>query len=275
MKTVRAKKYLGQHFLRDEDVAYRIASTMSGSELPILEVGPGMGVLTKFLLQMDRPLKVAEIDTESVSYLKVHYPLLSNNIIEGDFLQMDLSLVFDRKPFAVIGNYPYNISSQIFFKILEYKEYIPLCSGMLQKEVAERLASPPGSKDYGILSVFLQAWYDVKYLFTVGREVFLPPPKVQSGVIILRRNGRTSLGCDEKMFRRVVKTAFNQRRKTMRNSLRPLLGPDYPHYSDPIFNKRPEQLGVEDFITLTLRLTPYILSLQGAESQGNKTCSDL
>lgn len=275
MKSVRAKKYLGQHFLRDEDIAYRIAETMSGSPLPILEVGPGMGVLTKYLLRMGRQVKVAEIDTESVSYLKAHYPSLEGDIIEGDFLQMDLSLIFDGEPFAVIGNYPYNISSQIFFKILEYKEHIPLCSGMLQKEVAERLASPPGSKDYGILSVFLQAWYDVKYLFTVGREVFLPPPKVQSGVIILRRNGRKELGCDEKMFRRVVKTAFNQRRKTMRNSLRSLLGTDYPDYADPVFNKRPEQLSVEDFITLTLRLTPHILSQQSAETQGSKTRSDL
>ncbi|KGL50612.1 16S rRNA methyltransferase [Porphyromonas canoris] len=275
MKSVRAKKYLGQHFLRDEDIAYRIAETMSGSPLPILEVGPGMGVLTKYLLRMGRQVKVAEIDTESVSYLKTHYPSLEGDIIEGDFLQMDLSLIFDGESFAVIGNYPYNISSQIFFKILEHKEYIPLCSGMLQKEVAERLASPPGSKDYGILSVFLQAWYDVEYLFTVGREVFLPPPKVQSGVIILRRNGRKELGCDEKMFRRVVKTAFNQRRKTMRNSLRPLLGTDYPDYADPVFNKRPEQLSVEDFITLTLRLTPHILSQQSAETQGSKTCSDL
>lgn len=275
MKSVRAKKYLGQHFLRDEDIAYRIAETMSGSPLPILEVGPGMGVLTKYLLRMGRQVKVAEIDTESVSYLKAHYPSLEGDIIEGDFLQMDLSLIFDGEPFAVIGNYPYNISSQIFFKILEYKEHIPLCSGMLQKEVAERLASPPGSKDYGILSVFLQAWYDVEYLFTVGREVFLPPPKVQSGVIILRRNGRKELGCDEKMFRRVVKTAFNQRRKTMRNSLRSLLGTDYPDYADPVFNKRPEQLSVEDFITLTLRLTPHILSQQSAETQGSKTRSDL
>lgn len=261
---------MGQHFLRDEEIAYRIAQTISQSTLPILEVGPGMGVLTKYLQAFERPLKVAEIDTESVHYLQTFFPSLGKNIIEGDFLKMDLTKVFDGEPFAVIGNYPYNISSQIFFHILEYKELVPLCGGMLQREVARRLASGPGSRDYGILSVLLQAWYDVEYLFTVGPEAFVPPPKVHSGVIVLKRNERRELGCDEKLFKRVIKTAFNQRRKTMRNSLKALLGKEYPHFSEEIFSKRPEQLAVEEFIELTNRLQPYVERLESVQASKNE-----
>ncbi len=251
MRVVKPKKALGQHFLKDMLVAQRIAGTVSGyMNLPILEVGPGMGVLTRFLLDGGHNLSVVEIDKESVAYLEEHFPELNEKIIEGDFLKLDLAKLFTSE-FCVIGNYPYNISTQIFFKILEYKDQIPCCSGMLQKEVAERLASRPGSKAYGILSVLLQAWYDVEYLFTVSETVFDPPPKVKSGVIRATRNGRTSLGCDEQLFKTVVKTTFNQRRKTLRNSIKPLLGKECPDYHLPIFNKRPEQLSVEQFVELT------------------------
>lgn len=233
-------------------VAQRIAGTLSDyTNLPVLEVGPGMGVLTRFLLDGGHNLSVVEIDKESVVYLEEHFPeLREGRIIEGDFLQLNLKELFST-PFCVIGNYPYNISSQIFFKVIDYKDIIPCCSGMLQKEVAQRLASPPGSKAYGILSVLLQAWYDVEYLFTVSETVFDPPPKVKSGVIRVTRNGRTSLGCDEKLFKTVVKTTFNQRRKTLRNSIKPILGKECPDYNLPIFNKRPEQLSVEQFVELT------------------------
>lgn len=251
MRVVKAKKALGQHFLKDLQVAQRIAGTVSDySNLPVLEVGPGMGVLTRFLLDAGHDLSVVEIDTESVAYLNEHFPELAGKIIEGDFLRLDLNTLFPG-PFCVIGNYPYNISTQIFFKVLEYKEKIPCCSGMLQKEVAERLASSPGSKAYGILSVLLQAWYDVEYLFTVSETVFDPPPKVKSGVIRVTRNNRTSLGCDEALFKTVVKTTFNQRRKTLRNSIKPILGKACPDYHLPIFDKRPEQLSVEQFVELT------------------------
>ena len=295
---VRAKKALGQHFLTDQSIAMRIVDALQGTD--VLEVGPGMGVLTQYLLknpsvilseaknlkivEIDKEeaknLKVVEIDKESVVYLKKHFPALGEGLIEGDFLKMDLSGLFPG-PFSIIGNFPYNISSQIFFKIIDNRDLVPEVVCMIQKEVAQRIAEKPGTKTYGILSVFLQAWYDIEYLFTVGPGAFNPPPKVQSAVIRLTRNSRTSLGCDEKLFRTVVKTAFGQRRKTLRNSLKPLLAnrnlqspncqpqsPDcqpLPPYcqpeqsegslaSDPIFDLRPERLSVEDFIALTLRL---------------------
>lgn len=247
---VRAKKHLGQHFLTDLNIARKIATSLElESRMPVLEVGPGMGVLTQFLLEEPTvDLSVVEIDTESVGYLRHYYPTLP--IFEGDFLKMDLKQLYNG-PFCVIGNFPYNISSQIFFKVLANKDQIPCTVGMIQKEVAERLAEPPGSKTYGILSVLLQAYFDIEYLFTVNENVFNPPPKVKSAVIRLRRNKRTSIGCDDKLFVTVVKTAFNQRRKQMRNSLKPLLGKDNPVYSLPIFNERPEQLSVDEFIELT------------------------
>ena len=218
---VRAKKALGQHFLTDQSIAKNIVGALEGRQA--LEVGPGMGVLTQYLLpRPELALKVVEIDGESVVYLRKHYPKLGDNLIEGDFLKMDLDGIFEGE-YSVIGNFPYNISSQIFFKILEHRDRIPEVVCMIQKEVAERIAEKPGTKTYGILSVFLQAWYDIEYLFTVGSGAFNPPPKVQSAVIRLTRNSRTSLGCDEKLFRTVVKTAFGQRRKTLRNSLKPLL----------------------------------------------------
>ena len=247
---VRPKKSLGQHFLKDMQIAERIADTISGYNLPVLEVGPGTGVLTQFLLKNNTDLTVVELDKESVIYLKEHFPKVSEKIIEEDFLKLDLDKLFPGQ-FCVIGNYPYNISSQIFFKVLDYKDKIPCCSGMIQKEVAERIASVPGKKAYGIISVLLQTWYDIEYLFTVSEQVFDPPPKVKSAVVRLKRNGRLSLECDEKLFKTVVKTAFNQRRKTLRNSLKPLLGKECTIYSLPIFDKRPEQLSVEQFIELT------------------------
>jgi 16S rRNA (adenine1518-N6/adenine1519-N6)-dimethyltransferase len=251
MKIVRPKKALGQHFLKDLQIARKITDTLdSFNDLPILEVGPGTGVLTQFLLKKERVLKVVELDWDSITYLHRNFPSLENHIIGEDFLKMDLNNVFPDR-FCVIGNYPYNISSQIFFKVLDYKDRIPCCSGMIQKEVAERLASSPGRKAYGIISVLLQVWYDIEYLFTVDEQVFDPPPKVKSAVIRMTRNERTSLDCDENLLKSVVKTAFNQRRKTLRNSLKPLLGKACKLYPMPIFDKRPEQLSVEEFITLT------------------------
>ena len=227
---VRAKKALGQHFLTDQSIAKNIVGALQGRQA--LEVGPGMGVLTQYLLpRPELALKVIELDNESVVYLKKHYPELGDNLIEGDFLKMDLDGIFEGE-YSVIGNFPYNISSQIFFKILEHRDRIPEVVCMIQKEVAERIAEKPGTKTYGILSVFLQAWYDIEYLFTVGSGAFNPPPKVQSAVIRLTRNSRTDLGCDEKLFRTVVKTAFGQRRKTLRNSLKPLIG-HFGKLSDP------------------------------------------
>ncbi len=252
MGAVKPKKFLGQHFLKDLNVAKAIADTVDACpNLPILEVGPGMGVLTQFLIQKQRQLKVVEVDFESVAYLRENYPSLEESIIEDDFLKMHLDRLFGGKPFVLTGNYPYNISSQIFFKMLENKEFIPCCTGMIQKEVAERIAAGPGSKTYGILSVLIQAWYKVEYLFTVNENVFNPPPKVKSAVIRMTRNETTELGCDEKLFKQVVKTTFNQRRKTLRNSIKPILGKDCPACADVIFNKRPEQLSVKDFIGLT------------------------
>ena len=259
MQQVKAKKALGQHFLTDLSIAERIADSISShAHLPVLEIGPGMGVLTQFLLEKGYDTHVIEIDTESVAYLKEHFPALEGRIIEGDFLKIPIEDYFPGDtPFALIGNYPYNISSQIFFRMLDYRERIPCCAGMLQREVAQRLASPPGNKDYGILSVLLQAWYDVEYLFTVDEHVFNPPPKVKSGVIRLIRNERTDLGCSEALFKQVIKTGFNQRRKTLRNSLKALFGADYTGYTAEIFSKRPEQLGVEDFVTLTRLLEEH------------------
>ena len=252
MKAVRPKKFLGQHFLTDLKVAQDIADSVDACPgLPILEVGPGMGVLTQFLVPKGRPLKVVELDFESVAYLREHFPELEDHIIEDDFLKMHLERLFDGKPFVLTGNYPYNISSQIFFKMLDYKELIPCCTGMIQKEVAERMAAAPGSKTYGILSVLIQAWYRVEYLFTVHEHVFNPPPKVKSAVIRMTRNDTRELGCDEKLFRLVVKTTFNQRRKTLRNSIKPILGAGSPLVQSDLFDKRPEQLSVQDFISLT------------------------
>lgn len=250
MKEVRAKKHLGQHFLRDLHIAQRIAdSLVFDGTMPVLEIGPGMGVLTQYLLQNKNiDLIAVEIDTESVVYLRKHFPNLK--LMEADFLKMDLKEVFP-SAFCIIGNYPYNISTQIFFKLLDYRDQVPCLSGMIQKEVAERIASKPCCKAYGILSVLLQAYYDVEYLFTVSEHVFDPPPKVKSAVFRLTRNQTKSLGCDESMFRTVVKTAFNQRRKTMRNSLRSLVENNSELLKNTIFDKRPEQLSVEEFVDLT------------------------
>ena len=258
MTIVKPKKSLGQHFLKDLNVARQIAQTLDSYKgMPILEVGPGMGVLTRILLDFGHDLKVVELDRESVRYLQEHFPSLSGRIISDDFLTLQLDELYE-VPFCIIGNYPYNISSQIFFKVLENKDMIPCCSGMIQKEVAERIASKPGKKAYGILSVLLQAYYDIEYLFTVDEYVFDPPPKVKSAVIRLTRNKRASLDCDEKLFKTVIKTGFNQRRKTLRNSLKPLLGIGCSICTDPIFNLRPEQLSVEQFVKLTNMVSSYL-----------------
>ena len=264
MQSVRAKKFLGQHFLTDLSIAQRIADTITtanislhavcGEKIPVLEIGPGTGVLTQYLLKNPEiDLTAIEIDRESVAYLGEWYPELK--LIEGDFLKMDLNAIYPSGSFCVIGNYPYNISSQIFFKVLEYKDRIPVCSGMIQKEVAQRLAAKPGKKDYGILSVLLQAYYDIEYLFTVGNHVFNPPPKVESAVIRLTRNSRQRLDCDEQLFKTVVKTAFNQRRKQMRNSLRSLVESGKwkveSERMEWFMTRRPEQLSVDEFVELT------------------------
>ena len=251
MRLVKPKKALGQHFLKDLQIAQRISDTLSDyKDLPVLEIGPGMGVLTQYLLTAGHDLTVVELDMESVDYLEQNFPALEGRILAEDFLRLDLAKLFPGQ-FCVIGNYPYNISSQIFFKMLDNKDIIPCCTGMIQKEVAERIAAGPGSKTYGILSVLIQAWYKVEYLFTVSEHVFNPPPKVKSAVIRMTRNEVQELGCDEKLFKQVVKTTFNQRRKTLRNSIKPILGKDCPLTEDSLFNKRPEQLSVEEFIDLT------------------------
>ena len=277
MRLVRPKKFLGQHFLTDQGIASDIADTVDACpDIPVLEVGPGMGVMTQYLVRKPRLVKVVEIDFESVAFLRRHFPSLEDNIIEDDFLKMHLERTFDGKPFVLTGNYPYNISSQIFFKMLDYKDLIPCCTGMIQKEVAERIAARPGNKSYGILSVLIQAWYSVEYLFTVHEHVFNPPPKVKSAVIRMTRNDTSRLGCDERLFRRVVKTTFNQRRKTLRNNIRPLLAdldmqrqatgipvPDHSAFlADELFNRRPEQLSVSDFVSLTNRLEEHYASVQ-------------
>ena len=287
MKQVRPKKNLGQHFLTDLNIASAIADTVDAyPDIPVLEVGPGMGVLTQFLMQKPRPLSVVEIDRESVEYLKgtlfrgnegtgvrgrensteiqdlkvisrtpaPPYPR-TPELFEGDFLRMDLHQLFDGKPFVLTGNYPYDISSQIFFKVIDNKDLIPCCTGMIQREVAQRMEAKPGTKAYGILSVLIQAWYDVEYLFTVDENVFDPPPKVKSAVIRMTRNKVQDLGCDEKLFRRVMKTVFNQRRKMLRVSLRQLFTkdtmPDSSFFSQDIMTMRPEQLTIPQFVELT------------------------
>lgn len=269
MSEVRPKKALGQHFLTDLKVAHDIADALiapGDATTDVLEVGPGMGVLTQYLLE--RPeiaLRAVEIDRESVDYLLVHFPKINGSLIEADFLKLRLESFFPGR-FDVIGNFPYNISSQIFFKILDYREQVPQVVCMIQKEVAERIAEKPGTKTYGILSVLLQAWYDIEYLFTVGEGAFNPPPKVKSAVIRLTRNSRTGLGCDPALFKTVVKTSFGQRRKTLRNSLKPLVQAKAERMgwtpedvagfvSDPVFELRPERLSVDDFIALTVKLS--------------------
>ena len=252
MRKVKAKKSLGQHFLTDLSIAERIAHTLDDfRHLPVLEVGPGMGVLTQYLLEMGLDLTVVELDRESVDYLEAAFPQLHGRIIGEDFLKMDLKRLYGDQPFCVIGNYPYNISTQIFFKVLDYRDQVACCSGMLQREVAQRIAEPPGSKTYGILSVLLQAWYDIEYLFTVDEHVFNPPPKVKSGVIRLTRNNVTDLGVDERLFKQIVKLSFGQRRKMLRSSLKPIFGANPELMEHDVFRQRPEQLGVEDFIALT------------------------
>ena len=263
MKLVRPKKHLGQHFLTDLGIAQRIADTVDACpELPILEVGPGMGVLTQYLATKNRPLRVVEIDTESVDYLHKHFPLLAENVLGEDFLRMDLASVFTGQPFVLTGNYPYDISSQIFFKMLDNKHLIPCCTGMIQREVALRIASQPGTKAYGILSVLIQAWYDVEYIFTVDETVFNPPPKVKSAVIRMTRNAVEDLGCNEVLFKRVVKTVFNQRRKMLRVSLRQLFDktsmPAPQFFATDEMTLRPEQLSVAQFVALTNLVAPHI-----------------
>lgn len=265
MKQVRPKKNLGQHFLTDLNIAKAIADTVDAyPEIPVLEVGPGMGVMTQYLVEKPRPFKVVEIDRESVAYLQEHFPRLTNNIIGGDFLRMDLHEVFDGQQFVLTGNYPYDISSQIFFKMLDNKDLIPCCTGMIQHEVALRMASQPGNKQYGILSVLIQAWYNVEYLFTVEPGVFNPPPKVQSAVIRMTRNEVTDLGCDEQLFKRVVKTVFNQRRKMLRVSLRQIFNGDHPaspqFFEDEMMTRRPEQLSIPEFVALTNKVKKELLS---------------
>ncbi len=254
MNEVRAKKFLGQHFLTDEGIARRIVESLTPEVHHLLEIGPGMGGLTKYLLERpDTAFHVVEIDRESVAWLHDHYPTL--DVIEGDFLRMDLTTVFGGQPFVLTGNYPYDISSQIFFKMLDNRDLIPCCTGMIQHEVAVRMAASPGNKQYGILSVLIQAWYDVEYLFTVEPSVFNPPPKVQSAVIRMTRNQTEHLDCDEQLFKRVVKTVFNQRRKMLRVSLRQIFDSQHPastaFYQQDVMTRRPEQLTIAEFVELT------------------------
>ena len=253
MTYVKAKKSLGQHFLKDQNIARKIVSSLTAENISdVLEIGPGMGVLTRYLLENKTyTTSVVEIDTESIEYLKINFPELQDRIIEADFLKLELTKLFDH-PYAIIGNFPYNISSQIFFKVLENKNQIPEVVGMIQKEVAERIAAPPGSKTYGILSVLLQAFYHIELLFKVSEHVFVPPPKVKSAVIRMTRNSTEVLECDEKLFFNVVKTAFNQRRKIMHNSLKGLVNSPEPNQ---ILQKRPEQLSVAEFVELTKWIT--------------------
>ncbi|MCX6232399.1 MAG: 16S rRNA (adenine(1518)-N(6)/adenine(1519)-N(6))-dimethyltransferase RsmA [Bacteroidetes bacterium] len=251
MNYVRPKKHLGQHFLKDENIAQEITSSISESTVNLLEIGPGTGVLTKYLLKNEKlNLFVIEIDTESVTYLTHHFPQLENRILAEDFLHFPIENLFNHESYSIIGNFPYNISSQILFKVLEHREQIPEVVGMFQKEVAERIASKPGKKAYGILSVLLQAYYNIEYLFTVDEHQFIPPPKVKSAVIRVRRNAVNQIDCDDKLFFRVVKTAFNQRRKTLRNALNSI-ELDADKLPADILSKRAEQLSVEDFIRLT------------------------
>ena len=266
MKLVKPKKNLGQHFLTDLSIAKRIADTVDACpEIPVLEIGPGMGVLTQYLVEKPRMVKAVEIDAESVAYLYERFPKLHENILGEDFLQMDLTQIFDGKQFVLTGNYPYDISSQIFFKMLDYKDLIPCCTGMIQREVALRMAAAPGSKAYGILSVLIQAWYDVEYLFTVDENVFNPPPKVKSAVIRMTRNDVTDIGCDEQLFKKVVKTVFNQRRKMLRVSLRQIFNNGKPtdgFYEQDIMTKRPEQLSIPQFVELTNMVEEQLANYQ-------------
>lgn len=252
MQKVKAKKHLGQHFLTDLDIAKKIvdALTLTAQYKKVVEVGPGMGVLTQYLIENKNYQTYAvDVDRESIGFLAEKFPVLKGHIIYGDFLKMDLNDIIANESFAIIGNFPYNISSQILFKVLDYKDQIPEVVGMFQKEVAERIAAGPGSKTYGITSILLQAFYDIEYLFTVDETVFDPPPKVKSAVIRLTRNNTNKLNCDEKQFKTIVKLAFNQRRKTMRNSLKSLITDDIK--DNEVFNLRPEQLSVEQFVALT------------------------
>lgn len=253
MTEVRAKKHLGQHFLTDLNIAKKIADTLSlVGYRKVVEIGAGMGVLTQFLLEKNTEVHVIEIDKESVAYLNEHYPTLQGSILAEDFLKYDIA-GYMGEPFAIIGNFPYNISTQIVFRLLELREIVPEFSGMFQKEVAERICEKAGSKTYGILSVLVQAFYEAEYLFTVSEHVFNPPPKVKSGVLRLRRKANYHLDCDEKLFFTVVKTAFNQRRKTLRNSLKSLLTEEIKQ--NPIFDKRPEQLSWEEFMLITKEIS--------------------
>jgi len=254
MELVKAKKHLGQHFLKDLNIAQKIADTLSlANYKKVVEIGAGMGVLTQFLLKKDTQVYVVEIDKESVAYLEAHYPELRGKIIADDFLKYDIA-GYLREPFAIIGNFPYNISTQIVFKLLELRDYVPEFSGMFQKEVAERICEREGSKTYGILSVLVQAFYEATYLFTVSEGVFNPPPKVKSGVLRLVRKPDYHLDCDEALFFTIVKTAFNQRRKTLRNSLKPLLTNESLK-KNSIFDKRPEQLPWQDFVFITKEIS--------------------
>lgn len=263
MKQVKPKKNLGQHFLTDLTIAKRIADTVDACpDLPVLEIGPGMGVLTQYLVAKPRPVKAVEIDKESVVYLHDRFPKLVDNIIGEDFLRMDLTTIFGGGQFVLTGNYPYDISSQIFFKMLENKDLIPCCTGMIQREVALRMAAQPGNKTYGILSVLIQAWYDVEYLFTVDENVFNPPPKVKSAVIRMTRNAVTDLGCDERLFKRLVKTVFNQRRKMLRVSIKQMFGavkPGEEFFAGPLMTMRPEQLTIAQFVELTNQVAPFVV----------------
>ena len=269
MKLVRPKKNLGQHFLTDLSIAKRIADTVDACpDIPVLEVGPGMGVMTQYLVEKPREIKAVEIDRESVAFLHTHFPKLQGNIIGQDFLRMDLQEVFEGRPFVLTGNYPYDISSQIFFKMLENKELIPCCTGMIQREVALRIASEPGHKAYGILSVLIQAWYDVEYLFTVDEDVFNPPPKVKSAVIRMTRNATTDLGCNEQLFKRLVKAVFNQRRKMLRVSLRQLFtgnNASAGFYAGELMTMRPEQLSIQQFVDLTNRVEVELQRVQASD----------
>ena len=263
MKQVKPKKNLGQHFLTDLTIAKRIADTVDACpDLPVLEIGPGMGVLTQYLVAKPRPVKAVEIDKESVVYLHDRFPKLVDNIIGEDFLRMDLTTIFGGGQFVLTGNYPYDISSQIFFKMLENKDLIPCCTGMIQREVALRMAAQPGNKTYGILSILIQAWYDVEYLFTVDENVFNPPPKVKSAVIRMTRNAVTDLGCDERLFKRLVKTVFNQRRKMLRVSIKQMFGavkPGEEFFAGPLMTMRPEQLTIAQFVELTNQVAPFMV----------------
>ena len=251
-KPLKAKKSYGQHFLKNEELARRIAESLrpNGRFSRVLEIGPGRGMLTKYLLRQDYDLTVVEADRDMVMYLNKHYPELKAQIIAADFLKLKLEMFFGKEPFALIGNFPYNISSQILFRMLDYKEQIPEMVGMFQKEVAERVIAGPGTKTYGVISVLIQAWYEGEYLFTVDKSEFIPPPKVQSAVIRLTRKNNTELGCDEKLFKGVVKQAFSQRRKMLRNTMKAFLKGD-AILEEPLFEKRPEKLSVADYVWLT------------------------